>query len=151
MNKMLKLAAFALLIFCVPSRVRAQEPAKESKSPDSKSGDAKSADAKPADAPKEESAVTDHSIRIGGQPIPYKATASTILLKDDKGEPTASLFSMAYTRSDVKDLSQRPLAFVYNGGPGSSSIWLHMGAFGPRRVVTTEVGGHPSPALPARR
>jgi len=145
MNKMLKLAAFALLIFCTPPRVRAQEPARESKPPDAKSGDAKSADAKPAEAPKEESSVTDHSIRIGGQTIPYKATASTTLLKDDKGEPTASLFSMAYTRSDVKDLSQRPLAFLYNGGPGSSSIWLHMGAFGPRRVVTAEAAATPPP------
>ena len=48
----------------------------------------------------------------------------------------ASIFSVAYTRSDVKDLSQRPIAFVYNGGPGASSAWLHVGAFGPRRVVT---------------
>ena len=86
--------------------------------------------------PKEESSVTDHTIRLGAQTIPYKATASTTLLKNDKDEPVASIFSVAYTRSDVKDLSQRPIAFLYNGGPGSASAWLHMGAFGPRRVVT---------------
>jgi carboxypeptidase C (cathepsin A) len=109
--------------------------------------DAKPADAKPADqaAPKEESSATDHSIRIGGQAINYKATASTTLLKDDKGEPTASIFSIAYTRSDSKDMSQRPIAFVYNGGPGSSSVWLHMGAFGPRRIVTAEAVPTPPP------
>lgn len=98
------------------------------------------AEAKPAAEtnapPKEESSVTDHTIRLGGETIPYKATASTTLLKNDKDEPTASMFSVAYTRSDVKDPSQRPIAFLYNGGPGSASVWLHMGAFGPRRLVT---------------
>ncbi|HEV2197668.1 MAG TPA: hypothetical protein VGR55_18930 [Candidatus Acidoferrum sp.] len=91
----------------------------------------------PAAPPKEESSVTDHTIKIGGQTIPYKATASTILLKNEKDEPTALIYSTAYTRSDVKDLSQRPLSFLYNGGPGSASIWLHMGSMGPRRVVTS--------------
>lgn len=96
------------------------------------------ADAKPApDAtPKEESSVTDHTIQIGGQTIPYKATASTTLLKNEKDEPVALMYSTAYVRSDVKDESRRPIAFIYNGGPGSASVWLHMGAFGPRRVVT---------------
>src|SRR3989442_5931699 len=72
--------------------------------------------AKPAETPKEESSVTEHSTKIGGQTIPYRATSQTILLKDDKGEPAALLYSTAYTRNDVKDLSQRPLAFLYNGG-----------------------------------
>jgi carboxypeptidase C (cathepsin A) len=104
-------------------------------------------DAKPADAaaagapaaapapPKEESSVTDHTIRVGGQNIPYKATAATILLKNDKEEPTALIYYTAYTRSDVKDLSTRPVSFIYNGGPGSSSMWLHMGSFSPKRVA----------------
>src|SRR5215472_11893414 len=90
----------------------------------------------PAAPPKEESSVTDHSIKIGGQTIPYKATAATILIKNEKDEPTALVYSTAYTRSDVKDLSQRPISFLYNGGPGSSSVWLHMGSVGPRRVMT---------------
>lgn len=102
--------------------------------------------ATPAETPKEESSVTDHTIQLGGQTIPYKATASTTLIKNDEGEPTALIFSIAYVRSDVKDVSQRPIAFVYNGGPGSSSIWLHMGAFGPRRVVTTDAA--PTPPAP---
>lgn len=106
----------------------------------------KGAEAKPAATapePKEESSVTDHTIRIGNETIPYKATAATILIKDDKGEPTASIFYIAYTRSDVKDLSHRPLAFLYNGGPGSSSIWIHMGAYGPKRVVTANASATP--------
>jgi len=95
--------------------------------------------AAPAPPPaKEESSVTEHTIRLGGQAIPYKATASTTLLKDDKGEPIGLLYSVAYTRSDVKDLSTRPVSFFYNGGPGSATMWLHMGAFGPRRVSTLD-------------
>jgi carboxypeptidase C (cathepsin A) len=101
--------------------------------------------AAPTPPPKEESSVTDHTIKIGSQTIPYKATAATILLKNEKDEPTALLYSTAYTRSDVKDFSQRPLAFVYNGGPGSASLWLHMGAFGPRRVASVDVGGGTTP------
>jgi carboxypeptidase C (cathepsin A) len=89
-----------------------------------------------ATPPKEESSVTDHTIKIAGQTIPYKATAATILIKNDKDEPTALMYYTAYTRSDVKDMSQRPVSFLYNGGPGSASVWLHMGSMGPRRVVT---------------
>jgi carboxypeptidase C (cathepsin A) len=98
------------------------------------------------EAAKEESSVTDHSIRIGSQTIPYKATASTTLLKNDKGEPNGLMYSVAYTRSDVKDLSTRPVSFLYNGGPGSATMWLHMGAFGPRRVYT--VDGQFTPPAP---
>jgi len=121
------LLAFGLCLSVFATDLRAQE--KEAKAAE-----------KPAEAatapPKEESSVTDHSIKIGGQTIPYKATASTILIKNDKDEPTALIYSTAYTRSDVKDMSQRPVTFLYNGGPGSSSVWLHMGSVGPRRVMT---------------
>ena len=87
---------------------------------------------------KEESSVTDHTIRLDGQVIPYKATAFTIQIKNDAGEPIGLMYAVAYTRSDVKDLSTRPVSFFYNGGPGSASMWLHMGAFGPRRVWTPD-------------
>jgi carboxypeptidase C (cathepsin A) len=93
--------------------------------------------------PKEESSVTEHVIHLGAQSVPYKATASTLLLKNDKDEPTALIYSTAYTRSDTKDAAHRPVAFVYNGGPGSSSVWLHMGAFGPRRVRTRDAAATP--------
>jgi carboxypeptidase C (cathepsin A) len=142
MRKGLSLGAMAaLLIFCHTVRVAAQEPAKDTKPADA----TKNADTNkpPENPPKEESSVTEHSIRIGDQTINYKVTASTTLLKDDKGEPTALIYSTAYTRSDVKDLSQRPIAFIYNGGPGSASLWLHMGAFGPRRVVTDNATSTP--------
>src|SRR5258708_38889288 len=115
--------ALALSIPAIAAGARAQK--KEAKPAE------KPAEAAPAAPPKEESSVTDHSIKIAGQTIPYKATAGTILLKNEKDEPTALVYYTAYTRSDAKDLSQRPVAFVYNGGPGSSSVWLHMGSFSP--------------------
>jgi len=96
--------------------------------------------------PKEEKSVTEHTIRIGGAPFKYSATAGTLLLRNEKEEPTASVGYVAYTKSDVADLSHRPITFAYNGGPGSSSIWLHMGVLGPRRVVTTDAG--PTPPAP---
>ncbi|MFZ0735871.1 MAG: hypothetical protein WCA98_13920 [Candidatus Acidiferrales bacterium] len=134
-------AATILFLSCgYSTSVRAQDQGKETKS-----AEAKPTTEPPAPPPKEESSVTDHTIKIGGQTIPYKATASTTLLKNEQDEPTALIFSIAYTRSDVKDSSQRPIAFLYNGGPGSSSIWLHMGAFGPRRVVTANA----EPTAPA--
>ena len=95
--------------------------------------------------PREESSVTDHTVKIGAQTISYKATAATILLKNEKEEPTALIYYTAYTRSDTKDMAQRPIAFVYNGGPGSASVWLHMGAFGPKRVVTANAEPTPPP------
>src|SRR5437762_12617695 len=105
---------------------------------EAKAAEAKSTDKCDAATSKEESSVTEHSIKIGSQTIPYKATASTTLLKNEKGESTGLMYSAAYTRSDVKDLATRPVAFLYNGGPGSATMWLHMGAFGPRRAYTVD-------------
>jgi carboxypeptidase C (cathepsin A) len=103
--------------------------------------------AKPETPPavKEETAVTRHSLRIGGQTIDYTATAGTIVLKKEDGTPRASLFYIAYTKNDPGDLSKRPLTFAFNGGPGSSSVWLHMGALGPKRVLMDELGNPPPP------
>jgi carboxypeptidase C (cathepsin A) len=117
----------------------ADEPAKPEKSADV------AASGLSADAPKEESSVTEHTLKLGTQAIPYKAIAGTILLKNEKDEPTALLYSTSYIRSDVKDVSRRPIAFVYNGGPGSSSVWLHMGSFSPKRVDGVDVGGGVTP------
>lgn len=130
----------AFLIVLLPLAAGAQQPPDK---PADKPGKPPEASAK--EPPKEESSVTDHSLKIGEQTVPYKATVGSILLKNEKEDPTALLFYTAYTRSDAKDMSRRPLAFVYNGGPGSSSIWLHMGAFGPRRVGSVDVGGGTTP------
>jgi carboxypeptidase C (cathepsin A) len=91
-------------------------------------------------APEEKIVQSKHSLRIGGQEIKYTATAGTILLKLEDGTPKASIFYVAYTKDDVSDAAQRPITFSFNGGPGSSSVWLHLGAFGPRRVQMGDAG-----------
>ena len=78
----------------------------------------------------EKKSETKGSVTVGGQKIDYEATAGTIQLKNQKDEPRASVFYIAYTRSGVDDLAKRPITFCFNGGPGSSSVWLHLGAFG---------------------
>lgn len=84
--------------------------------------------------------VTEHSIEIDGDKIEYTGTAGTITLRDKKNEPTASLFYISYVKKGVEDKARRPVTFSFNGGPGSASVWLHMGLLGPRRVILEEDG-----------
>ena len=93
-----------------------------------------------AEFPKETVSETRHSVKIGADTISYKATAGNMLLKDETGKPKANIFYIAYTREGTKDFSNRPITFSFNGGPGSSSVWLHLGLLGPRRVEMTEIG-----------
>lgn len=98
-----------------------------------------------APLPEEKSSVTHHSARVGGQTVNYTATAATYIIRADDGEPKATFFFVAYTKDGVQDTSKRPVAFVYNGGPGSASLFTHMG-MGPRRIVLTDDGhGMPQP------
>ena len=91
------------------------------------------------------SSVTRHQAVIGGQTIKYTATAGWLVLKDDKDKQIARFGYTAYTLDGTRDLSRRPVMFAFNGGPGSSSIWLHMGIMGPRRVVVNDGGYAPPP------
>lgn len=92
--------------------------------------------------------VTRHKVTVDGVEFPYTATAGTLVLReetDKDGEKAkASLFFVAYTRDDVENVADRPLTFAFNGGPGSSSVWLHLGLLGPRRIMADE-GGKLSP------
>jgi len=97
---------------------------------------------------------SNHSIKIKGREIKYTVTAGTIVLKEEtadrakeaEGEkPRAQIFFIAYTKDGVKDKSKRPLTFSFNGGPGSASVWLHLGVLGPRRVVMQDDGNLPPP------
>ncbi|MGH7178044.1 MAG: S10 family serine carboxypeptidase-like protein, partial [Tepidisphaeraceae bacterium] len=103
----------------------------------------------PTSQPSEEKPpiTTDHQVTIDGQPIKYKATAGTLPLRDDQNRTRAHIFFVAYERSDVSDAekSNRPVTFVFNGGPGAASIWLHMGTAGPKRVAIADDGSLPSP------
>ncbi|MGE5340883.1 MAG: S10 family peptidase [Candidatus Omnitrophota bacterium] len=84
--------------------------------------------------------VTNHTITLNKKPLNYTATAGHMIMKDEAGKPQASIFFIAYTKEPKSDLSARPITFVFNGGPGSSSVWLHMGALGPKRVKMEDEG-----------
>jgi carboxypeptidase C (cathepsin A) len=90
-------------------------------------------------------AVTHHIAHIAAPDMRYTATAGTVLLRDDKDEPNASVFYVAYTAQGLGAKERRPITFSYNGGPGGSSALVHMGAFGPRTVVTTNGAQTPPP------
>ncbi len=95
--------------------------------------------------PAESSSVTAHSVTIDGQAIKYSARAGNLLLKNDSSAVIGSMFYVAYTREGA-DLRRRPITFLFNGGPGSSSVWLHLGSFAPIRVETSDA--EPTPPAP---
>src|SRR5262245_15199876 len=74
---------------------------------------------------------TTHTVPINGTDIPYKAQAGAFILKDEKGHQSAKIFYTAFTKENANPINQRPVTFCFNGGPGSSSVWLNVGAFGP--------------------
>ena len=92
-------------------------------------------DSAEAEVPKPVQIVTHHNITINGHEIRYTATAGTFLLKSGEDKPIALIGFTAYTKDGTASADTRPITFSYNGGPGSSSIWLHMGALGPKKVV----------------
>ncbi|MCA9604023.1 MAG: hypothetical protein KC619_00385 [Myxococcales bacterium] len=108
--------------------------------------DTETEEAKKKDKPKpvERTVTSQRSIEIGGEVVRYTATAGTLFLKDAEDEPRAEVFYVAYTR-DVPDATTRPVTFAFNGGPGSSAVWLHLGTFGPRRVQAADAAASPSP------
>jgi len=109
--------------------------------------------------PKDNLVITKHKVRIGGKEVKYTVTAGTMVLKEEtadrtkesEGEkPRAQVFFVAYTKDGAFNRSKRPLTFSFNGGPGSSSVWLHLGVLGPRRVVLTDEGELPPPPFKLR-
>ena len=107
----------------------------------------------PKPAPADQISVTRHQTKINGASIAYTVTCGTIVLKEDNekdgnleaDKPRASIFFMAYTKDKVKNASKRPLTFSFNGGPGSSSVWMHLGILGPKRVKLDNEGVAPRP------
>ena len=99
------------------------------------------------DIPEAQSFTSDHTLRLGSKTVKYKTVAGETYLRDNKDEPTASVFSVSYVDTSTSSAAQRPVTFVFNGGPGSASLWLHMGAFGPKQVITpsdaSDVGAPP--------
>jgi carboxypeptidase C (cathepsin A) len=86
---------------------------------------------------KPQKSVIHGSVTVEGKRINYDATAGTLILKNKLDSPTISMSYISYFKSD-ENPSQRPITFIYNGGPGSATIWLHMGAWGPQRVFIND-------------
>lgn len=122
-----KILSLSIIFFVITTNSLAQEPTK----------DAKAADKLLSVSPP---VVTKHTININGKPMPYTATTGYMTLKEENGKEKANIFFVAYTKDGVSDLSKRPVTFTFNGGPGSSSVWLHLGTVGPKRVVMSDKG-----------
>ena len=96
-----------------------------------------------------EPVVREAAVEIGGHKISYKVTTGKIQLKQDDGKVRASVFHVSYERSGVKEGTRRPVLFAFNGGPGSSAAWLHIGLLGPK-VIQLAGAGTTAPAPPVQ-
>ncbi len=89
--------------------------------------------------------VTEHSGRFNDVRVDYQTVAGETYLQNLEGEPKAALFTFAYVKTNLAADEVRPVTFVWNGGPGSSSTWLHMGGYGPKRIVVPSDAQHAGP------
>jgi len=140
MNRSTLLLSAALLT-SLPSWLQAQPPAPgEKKEPAKEEKKEEKKDDKKPESPALVEA--SHNVIVKGNRVEYKSTAGTLTLTKLYGEPRADIFHTAYVRTDLDAAARakRPVCFCFNGGPGSSSVWLHLGAFGPRRVVLPAEG-----------
>src|ERR1051326_2225777 len=127
-------------LLCLLQAAPAPPPAPRPSPPDT---------ARPAPPPgapltEEKPVVTHHSIRLGARTLSYTVTAGMMPLRDEKGVIEANIFFLAYTVDNPPAGGRRPLMFSFNGGPGSASVWLHLGALGPRRVKMEDEGWLPA-------
>ncbi|HEV8590229.1 MAG TPA: hypothetical protein VGQ72_15280 [Pyrinomonadaceae bacterium] len=116
-----------------------------SASPAAQSSPQRGPQERPSPSPEEPPVVTKHEIRAGGRVLRYTATTGMLPIKNRDGETEARMFFMAYTLDDGGNSARRPLTFSFNGGPGSASVWLHLGAIGPKRVRMNADGTMPAP------
>jgi len=131
-----------ILSLCALLLAAAPVVAAESTKPDSKPP---AGPAKKDSTASQEPVVTHHQIAIAGKPLKYSVTTGRLPLKNENGETEAEIFFMAYAAEGAGPPASRPLTFSFNGGPGSASVWLHLGAVGPKRVKMRADGGMPSP------
>ena len=149
---MLALVALPLLLLPAPQQSRPTAPdelARRGKGVERSSEQSEKAEAKPGEKPcekEEPPVVTRHELRLAsGRVLRYSVTTGMMPLKSDTGEVEARVFFMAYTLDRSGGPETRPLMFSFNGGPGSSSVWLHLGALGPKRVKMRSDGAMPQP------
>src|SRR5581483_1188176 len=126
-------AAIALAAILAALPAHAQDPKAQAPAPDA---------ARKPQTPelRDKTSITHHTVRIEGQPVAYTAKAGTLVMHDPNEKPIASFFYVYYTRDGVTDVAKRPLVYSFNGGPGTGSLWMHIGFTGPRRVAYDENG-----------
>lgn len=127
------LPGILLTLLSLPA-ISQPKPQAEVKSPAQQSGEpARPLEPKPF-------SITRHQTTIDGKLIPYTATVGEIIILKADEKPGASMFFVSYTRDDIKNKSTRPIMFCFNGGPGSSTVWLHLGGIGPKRIALDDEG-----------
>ncbi|MDQ2972685.1 MAG: peptidase S10, partial [Pseudomonadota bacterium] len=132
---------FAVLLLCALPAFAADQS--KSDNPDkstAKSQNDTASDNADAQIKQSQSSTTQGSVNVEGNGVDYSAVAGTLVLNGsglDENTPETSMSYVAYFKRGA-DAAKRPITFLYNGGPGSSTVWLHMGAFGPRRIVTAD-------------
>jgi carboxypeptidase C (cathepsin A) len=126
----------SLLVAPLPSR--AAEPAAMAPADET-------APAATSAALEEKSSSRTGRVNIAGQRVDYTATVGDIVLRDDEGKATAKMTYVSYLRDGVADRRGRPVTFAFNGGPGSASVWVHLGAFGPKKALLDDEGMAPGP------
>lgn len=138
----LPLALAGCLMASAAEPTRDDPPQKPDAPKEAREKESKDSEAKPP-------VTREGSVVIAGKAIPYKVTTAKLVLKQEDGKPRASIFHVSYERTGVTDPSKRPVVFAFNGGPGSSAVWLHLGVLGPKRVALPG-DGTTAPEPPAR-
>jgi carboxypeptidase C (cathepsin A) len=137
--------AFVLTVVLVSSAIMGHGyPQRPGGPPEAQQPPAASARHEVAGPNEEQVSRTSHTLVLDGEEIRYTATVGTAPIRLDDGKVAARMFFVAYTR-DGEDAKSRPVSFLYNGGPGSASVWLHMGSFAPRIAQMAEEGFQPAP------
>ncbi len=140
-------SSFPALLFCalmLQAQGQQQRVPQEGEPPAETPTTQTSPAAAPHEPPEEKLSITHHRITVGGKALTYTATAARMPIKNEQGRTEAEMFYVAYTL-DNPPAGKRPLTVAFNGGPGSATIWLHMGCFGPKRVKMLPNGFMPPP------
>jgi carboxypeptidase C (cathepsin A) len=145
----MRIHAIALVSICALTLSLAPAHAQEGRRPGGGGGGQQQAAAAPsgrevAGSAEEKISQTSHALLLDGHDVKYTATTGTLPIRLDDGKVAARLFFVAYTK-DGEEIGTRPVSFLYNGGPGAATIWLHMGSFAPRMVQMADDGFQPAP------
>jgi len=135
----------AVVLSACLAAAQAQQPVTSGQVPAAPAAQAAPDKVAQADAADEKPVVARHEVKIGTRLLKYTTTTGMMPIRNAAGETEARIFYMAYTLDGAGRPAERPLLFSFNGGPGSSSVWLHMGAIGPRRVKMEPEGWYPKP------